>query len=47
MSINDLIKEFKEIFKDVEYKATSKDGVIFKSQKFEEANSRITTRRTK
>ena len=33
MSINDFIKEIKEAFgDDIVYKATSKDGVVFKSK---------------
>jgi len=41
MTINEVIKEFKQLFNDVEYKATSNEGKVFKSKGFDEADKRI------
>ena len=32
MSVNEFIKMVKKSFSDAEYKATSKDGIVFKSK---------------
>lgn len=34
MTINEFVKTFKSIFPNAEYKATSPDGVVFKSSKW-------------
>ena len=39
MTINDFIKEVKALFGDVEYKATSKQGQVFKSRRYDEKNA--------
>ena len=39
MTVNDFIKEVKALFGDVEYKATSKQGQVFKSRGYDEKNA--------
>ena len=41
MTINEFIKEVTKLFGSVQYKATSKDGRVFKSQGFDEARKKI------
>jgi len=38
MSVNDFIKHIRTIFGDVEYKATSNRGQVFKSTGFDKCN---------
>ena len=45
ITINQFLKEFRESFPNFEYKATSKEGVVFKSSGYELSNSKITTRK--
>ena len=45
MLINDFIKEIKKTFSNVEYRATSKDGQVFKSQGWDKANENIERKR--
>tara|TARA_R110002050_G_scaffold277180_2_gene422690 strand:+ start:687 stop:818 length:132 start_codon:yes stop_codon:yes gene_type:complete len=42
MTINEVLKEFKRTFVNFEYKATSKDGRVFKSSGFDKANKVLT-----
>ena len=45
MSINEMIKKLKETFgNDIQYKATSKDGKVFKTQGFDDAKKGIDSR---
>jgi hypothetical protein len=39
MTVNDFIKNIKELFGDVEYKATSIDGKVCKTKGYDENNS--------
>jgi len=42
MTINEMIKKLKETFGDgIEYKATSKDGKVFKTQGFDDCKKSI------
>lgn len=41
MTINELIKEFKRTFNNLEFRATSKDGQVFKSIGFDNVNNKI------
>jgi len=41
LTVNEFIKEIRALFKEVEYKATSKDGQVFKTQGFDEARKKI------
>lgn len=43
-TVNKFIKEMKTLFSDVEYRATSKDGRVFKSSGWDKANERIQMR---
>lgn len=43
-TVNEFIKQMKSLFSDIEYRATSKDGRVFKSQGWDKANSRIQMR---
>jgi len=36
MTINELLKEIKDLFGDVEYKATSSTGQVFKSRGYDD-----------
>ncbi len=38
ISVNEFLKRMKKSFKNFEYKATSKDGKVFKSQGFDKQN---------
>jgi len=38
LTANQFIKAFKQTFKDVEYKATSKDGKVYKSKNWDKVN---------
>lgn len=44
MTVNEFIKLMRKSFSDVEYRATSKDGQVFKSQGWDKANDRIQAR---
>jgi len=46
-TVNKFIKEMKTLFSDIEYRATSKDGQIFKSSGWDKANERIQMRSRK
>ena len=39
MTVNDFIKEVKALFGNIEYRATSKQGQIFKSGGYDEKNA--------
>jgi hypothetical protein len=39
VTINDFIKEIRALFGTIEYKATSKQGHIFKSRGYDEKNN--------
>lgn len=41
ITINEFLKQMKKTFGQFEYKATSKDGRVFKSQGYEKAVSKI------
>ena len=41
MTINELIKEFKRNFNNVNYKATSKDGLVFKTKDWDNASKKF------
>jgi len=41
LTVNQFIKSIRELFGDVEYKATSLDGKVFKTQGFDKANDKI------
>ena len=42
MTVNEMIKKLKETFgNDIQYKATSKDGKVFKTQGFDDAKKGI------
>jgi len=43
-TVNEFIKQMKSLFSDIEYRATSKDGRVFKSQGWDKANDRIQIR---
>jgi archaellum biogenesis ATPase FlaH len=43
-TVNEFIKQMKSLFSDIEYRATSKDGRVFKSQGWDKANNRIQIR---
>ncbi len=43
-TVNKFIKEMKTLFSDVEYRATSKDGRVFKSSGWDKAKERIQMR---
>ena len=38
LTANEFIKKFKRTFKSAEYRATSKEGKVFKSQGFDKVN---------
>lgn len=38
ITINQFLKEFRESFPNFEYKATSKEGVVFKSSGYDQKN---------
>lgn len=38
ISVNEFLKQMKKAFGDFEFKATSKDGKVFKSQGFDKVN---------
>lgn len=45
MSVNEVIKMFKQTFGDnVQYKATSKDGQVFKTKGFDDVKKNIDRR---
>ena len=39
MTINDFIKEVRALFGNIEYRATSKQGQVFKSRRYDEKNA--------
>ena len=41
MTINELIKELKKTFGELNYKATSKDGQVFKTKDWDKVNKRF------
>lgn len=41
LTANEFIKEFKRTFKDVEYKATSKEGKVYKSKNWDKENKQF------
>jgi|TARA_R110000803_G_scaffold192312_1_gene255132 hypothetical protein len=41
MTINELIKEFKRTFNNVNYKATSKDGLVFKTKDWDKVSKKF------
>jgi hypothetical protein len=41
MTVNEFIKEVTKLFGSVEYRATSKDGRVFKTQGFDKARKKI------
>ena len=43
-TVNQFIKQMKNLFSDIEYRATSKDGIVFKSKGWDKANERIEKR---
>lgn len=47
MTINDFIKGIKELFGEVEYKATSKDGRVFKTRGYDNREKDISSKRSK
>jgi hypothetical protein len=44
LTANEFIKAFKQTFKDVEYKATSKDGKVYKSKNWDKENKDLTNK---
>jgi len=42
ITINEFLKQMKKTFGQFEYKATSKDGRVFKSIGFDKANKHLT-----
>ena len=44
MTINEFIKLMKKNFSNIEYRATSKDGQVFKSHGWDTANDKIQLR---
>ena len=44
LTANEFIKAFKQSFKDVEYKATSKDGKVYKSKNWDKENKSLTNK---
>ena len=45
MTINEMIKKLKEVFGDnIQYRAISKDGKVFKTQGFNESKNNVDTR---
>jgi hypothetical protein len=45
MTVNEMIKKLKETFgNDIQFKATSKDGKVFKTQGFDDAKKNIDSR---
>jgi len=46
-TVNKFIQEMKNLFSDIEYRATSKDGKVFKSSGWDKANERIQLRARK
>ena len=45
MTINEIIKKLKEVFGDnIQYRAISKDGKVFKTQGFNESKNNVDTR---
>jgi hypothetical protein len=45
MTINDFIKQIRELFGDIEYKATSNSGQVFKSRSYDEKNAQTYTKK--
>lgn len=41
LTANEFIKEFKRTFKDVEYKATSNEGKVYKSKNWDKENKQF------
>jgi len=41
LTANEFIKAFKQSFKDVEYRATSKEGKVYKSKGFDKLNKQF------
>ena len=41
-TVNQFIKQMKNLFSDIEYRATSKDGIVFKSQGWDKVNKILT-----
>jgi hypothetical protein len=44
LTANEFIKAFKQSFKDVEYKATSRDGKVYKSKNWDKVNKSLTNK---
>ena len=40
-TVNQFIKQMKNLFSDIEYRATSRDGIVFKSKGWDKANEKI------
>lgn len=47
MTVNNFIKEIKALFGDVEYKATSKQGQVFKTKGYDNREKDISSKRSK
>lgn len=45
MTVNDFIKQIRELFGDIEYKATSNSGQVFKSRGYDEKNTQINAKK--
>lgn len=43
-TVNEFVKQMRNLFSDIEYRATSKDGVVFKSKGWDKANEKIEKR---
>lgn len=41
LTVNQFINDIKELFGNVEYRATSKEGKVFKTTGFDKANDKI------
>jgi hypothetical protein len=46
-TVNQFIKQMKNLFSDIEYRATSRDGIVFKSQGWDKVNKKIEMRTKK
>ena len=44
ISVNEFLKQMKKTFGQFEYRATSKEGKVFKSQGFDKVNNSLTNR---